>query len=142
MSTPQAQEPALLSRVYRTSLLLFCLALLVSLGWMDARLSGGLALGYGLSVASFAYWQWIVRVGFAPTAGLRGRAWILATILFKLPVLGVILYATVSRGWVDARALCVGIVLVHLVLVLKILGRRAADRLAKVDRDLPASPRP
>lgn len=126
MTETRPLDRAFLRRVYRTSLLVFGLALLVSLGRMSWKISGGLTLGYGLSLGTFAYWEWLVTRGFAPVPGIRRRIAILASILIKLPALALILYLAVNRAWVDAASLCVGVAIVHGVLVLKILGRAVA----------------
>ncbi|MBI3268997.1 MAG: hypothetical protein HYZ53_08240 [Planctomycetes bacterium] len=126
MTDPRPLDRRFFRRVYRASFLLFCLALLVSLGKMSWRISGGLALGFGLSLGTFAYWEWVIRVGFSPAPGQKAKGPVLASILLKLPVLVLVLYFAVSRAWVEPVSLAIGILLVHLVVFLKVLGRRFA----------------
>jgi hypothetical protein len=119
-------DGTLVGRVYRTASLFFLIALLLSLGTLDARLIVGMGAGFALAMGVLWSWQWIVRRGLRPQASgapPSGR-WILGVGLVKLPVVGVLILALIGTGLVHAGWFALGFAIPQVAAVAVLAGRR------------------
>jgi len=122
-SPPDAAASAsLIRRVYRNALLLYLVALLVSLGMVSARISLGLTAGTALGVGIIASWQWAVARAFAPAKRSRMGPGVL--MLLKLPIVGAAIYFLLTRDLVSPGAFAVGFLIPQASIALLALGQR------------------
>lgn len=119
-----APASSTLTRVYRNILLLYLVALLVSLGFVSARISIGLTAGTALGVAILASWQWTVARSFGPGKGSRFGPG--ALMLVKLPLVGAAIYFLLARDLVSPGAFALGFLIPQASIGLLALGQRLA----------------
>ena len=128
--TGAAKEPApapldlgFIRRVYRTTAVVAVLVLIFVWEGLGPMAAWGWACGVVLSLAALAGTEWTVKY-----AVRRGKAsTVLAAMLLKLPILlgvGALLYYAASLGLINLIWVLPGFALPHVVLLLKLLGRR------------------
>jgi hypothetical protein len=125
-----------LSKVNEASFAIFLAALLVSLRWESLAVSGGLALGTGLALGSLATWRYVIGQVFAAppardaAAGVSREALkprgtlVLALAFLKLPVLALVVYLAIGRGWVDPLSFAAGVAIPQAAMTLLAVGRK------------------
>lgn len=131
MTEPNPPEPAFsldlnfLARVYRTSLVL--MALLGSWIWGSAGQPSALAwlLGCALSLMGLYATEWSIRRFITPESrSAGGLLWVSMLKLFL--IMGIVFSAfwAATRGWINLPWALPGFMLPHIVLVLKLAGRK------------------
>lgn len=102
----------LMQRVERWSLTVLALAVAAAFA-VDREAAAGIALGGVVSLGLFGLHRALVRSWLEPSwRGRRARVWFWSVWFLKWPALGVLLYVSLSRGWVAPLWLCVGVGLV------------------------------
>ncbi|MFN3649436.1 MAG: hypothetical protein ACK47B_07615 [Armatimonadota bacterium] len=117
-----------LDRVYRTSLIvmLFGAMLLWSRSGPSAAL--GFNLGAGFSLVMIKMWEWAIRRFITPERRSKGA--VALVMLLKVPVVALVLwlaYTGAQQGWISLVWVIAGFAVPHVVLVLKLVGRKLND---------------
>ena len=113
-------------RVYRTTLLLLILVAAIVGANFGARAALGLLLGTGISLGALAMLEWSVR-RHVVHGGTKAAAALLGASIAKLFGITIILVAALfaaQRGWISLFWVLPGVALPHLVIGLKLLGRK------------------
>jgi len=117
-------------RTYRSIAITWAIAMAWAVAfqkpWIALSITFGTILGTGI-LASF---DWLVRRTFIPGAKSPGRALVKYSLL-KYPLFCLALYWLVRWDKVNLPAFCGGIVLVHFAIIMKVMGGRLVDMLAK-----------
>ncbi len=107
-------------------LILFVLGV-VSFFFMKPDFTFGVLVGGLMAMANFSLLQYAIQSAFAPTGSKRSKKkFIIITHYFKLAILGLIIYMLITKNWVDAVALTVGLSMVVINIIA--MGIRLAIR--------------
>jgi hypothetical protein len=119
-----------ISGEFKTLCWLFLLMLgTASFFLMEPPFTLGVILGGFLAIANFSALQYTIRRAFGADGRMKGKkTGILAKYYLRLFVLGLIIYILITRGWVDAMGLAVGLSVV--VFGITTIGIRAALKMS------------
>lgn len=117
---------AFIHRVYRTTAILAVLAMVFLWEGLGPRAALSWALGVGLSLVGLGTTEWTVR----RTVQSHKQSTILVALAVKFPLILLVLYLLflgAQRGWINLIMVLAGFALPHVVLSLKLLGRKVLE---------------
>ncbi|MFV1951332.1 MAG: ATP synthase subunit I [Nitrospinota bacterium] len=119
-----------LQRVLKTSLWVSLFIIMCSFAYRDSSMTAGLFLGACISLVFFALLCWTVKKIFNFKQNREKTPFFAIKItLIKFPVLGVILYYSLSRIDINPFSLIAGISIVQVVMILKVIGMLFTNRM-------------
>jgi hypothetical protein len=127
-------DEGFIGRVYKTSACVTAVILLALWAYAVApRIILGVLAGYLLSVLSLASLSLVITRKFGP-GNARVKAKYAGAAALKYLVIGGIIYVVVATDYLSLPAFVGGFASLHAIMVLKVLGAMAAQRLAHKDR--------
>jgi len=106
--------------ILKTGLLLGGLGSGTAFFW-GTKAAAGVAAGTAISLAGFAFLASIVPFAFSTR---HPRFWLAAAGMLKLPILGLLLYGLIARGWVNPIGFCIGIAFLPIIFTMNSLRPR------------------
>lgn len=106
-----------IKKVLKTGILLGLFAGGAAFFW-GMKAAAGVAAGVALSLGGFAFLAYLVPLAFNSR---RPRFWLGLAWMLKLPLLGLLLYGLIARGWVNPIGFCVGISFLPIILTMSSL---------------------
>lgn len=116
-----------IKRVYKTSIGVWVLALLLCWGMKNLPAAIGVTVGLAISLGSLIVLERLVTTLFSTDNSVRGRRpgiWLLVVAYIKYLIIGIILWAVVTFHVADPRgiSIAIGIGIPFVVIMLKALG--------------------
>jgi ATP synthase I chain len=130
ITRPIIIDDAFLRRVLKTSLWFSLFIIMCSFAYRDNSITMGLFLGACISLAFFAVLHWTVNKFFSFKKDRKKKPFFAIKItLIKFPILGVILYYSLTHVNINSFSLIVGISIVQAVMILKVVGMLFTNRM-------------
>lgn len=121
-----------ISKVYRSIILAWVIAITWALAFQKPWIALSITLGVLLGTAVLASNSWAAHRMFRRDVRKPSRH-IAKIWLLKLPIMVALLYLLLTWKMINVLALCGGIVLVHLAIVLKTLGAMLVEHLNETE---------